>query len=270
MTLIFLAGCEDDVEPSLNENTNLLVVDGWIYNTPGPHTIKVSRSVPFENIQNLEPVTNAQVIIRNNRLEEHRLEETTTGTYQTIDGYSGEVNLFYQVEIILRNGAVYQSDFERLHPVPEIISLTMDEFINENDPNLTTFQFFPVALVQEFEEPGDFYRWKIARDEVFFDEAEDILLQTDRFINGNLFRNEFKEYLFKEEEQVEVRLESITQEAYNFLRFFRRQTTDLGTSGGTNPGTLRGNLKNRDDDNEVVLGYFGASAVSSAKLTVGE
>ncbi|MEL6562668.1 MAG: DUF4249 family protein, partial [Bacteroidota bacterium] len=85
-----------------------------------------------------------------------------------------------------------------------------------------------------------------------------------------IFKNEFKEYLYENGDSSTVRIESLTEEAYNFLRFFRRQTTDLGTSGGTNPGALRGNMRNTNDPGEVVLGYFGASAVSMAGKTVEE
>lgn len=271
LSLSILASCQDELAPELEERVNLLVVDGWIYNTPGPQTIKVSRSVPFENVQNIAPVNGATVILRSASLEDTRLSETESGVYQTATDFQGSVGQSYQLEIRLGDGSVYLSDFQMLRPVPEILSLSMEiDANNVDDPELLPVQFFPVAVVKDSAELEDFYRWKIAQNDEFFNDPEDILLLTDRFINGNLFRNEFKEYLFVEGDIVHIRLESMTPDAHNFLRFFRRQTTDLGTSGGTNPGTLRGNIRNRDDDNEVVLGFFGASAVSTFQQAVVE
>ncbi|MEL7146495.1 MAG: DUF4249 domain-containing protein [Bacteroidota bacterium] len=271
LTVSILSSCEDELAPDLEERVNLLVVDGWIYNTPGPQTVRVARSVAFEDTQNLSQVTGAVVIVRNRNLEDVRLTEISPGLYQTDENFQGQVGQSYQVEIRPGNGRVYLSDFQTLRPVPEILTLSMElDETSTNNPDFLPEQFFPVTIVQDFPESVDFYRWKVARNEEFFNEPEDIILLTDRFINGNRFRNELKEYLFLEGDTVHVRLESMTQEAYNFLRFFRRQTTDLGTSGGTNPGVLQGNLRNRDDENEVVLGFFGASAVTTIQQTVEE
>lgn len=270
-TLFLFAGCNDSLDPDINIQENLIVVDGWIYNDIEPTVIKVSRSVAFESPINSLPVSDATVVIRDTRQNLIRLIESSPGTYTSPDNAFGETGLSYQLVITLADGNIYVSSFESLNPVPTIETLLLEpevpeELIEEIEPEF----YFPVVFVDEFEEKGNFYRWRIARNERFFNSPEDIILQTDRFVNGNLFKNEFKEYLYKVGDSSTVRIESLTEEAYNFLRFFRRQTTDLGTSGGTNPGALRGNIQNIDNPGEVVLGYFGASAVSMAGKTVEE
>lgn len=264
-------GCNDSLDPDIDIQENLIVVDGWIYNDIEPTVVKVSRSVAFESPDNSVPVTAATVIIRDTRQNEIRLTETSPGTYASDTGQFGKIGLSYQLVISLPNGDTYISEFESLNPVPLIETLILEPDVPESViEDIEPIFYFPVVFVDEFEEKGDFYRWKIARNEQFFNSPEDIILQTDRFVNGNLFKNEFKEYLFESGDSSTVRIESLTEDAYNFLRFFRRQTTDLGTSGGTNPGALRGNMQNINDPDKVVLGYFGASAVSMAGKTVEE
>lgn len=266
-----MVGCQGNLDSVIDIQENLVVVDGWVYDNTEPTVVKVFRSVAFESSVNSEPISNAVVIIRDTRQSVVRLEEDSPGIYVGNDNFKGVIGQAYQVEILLSNGETYNSDFETLNPVPQIDSITLEpDIIDENDPLIEPLFYFPVAFVNEFEEKGNFYRWKIARNEVFFNEPQDIILQTDRFVNGNEFKNEFKEYLYFEGDSTTVQLESLSPNAYNFLRFFRRQTTDLGTSGGTNPGALRGNLFNKNNPDEVVLGYFGASAISVAGKKVTE
>ncbi len=262
---ILFIGCQESIDPDIDIQENLVVIDGWVYNKTAPQTIRITRSVAFESLINSEPIRNASVIIRDTRESVQRLVEDSPGVYISDNDFFGEPGLAYQLEITLSDGETYISEFETLNPVPEIDTLILEpDFVDEFDPLFEPFAYFPVAFVNEFEEKGDFYRWRLAKNEIYFNGPEDIILQTDRFVNGNLFKNEFKEYLYFAGDSSTVQLESLTQEAYNFLRFFRRQTTDLGTSGGTNPGALRGNMRNKNNSSEVVLGYFGASAVSTS------
>jgi len=244
-----------------------MVVDGWIYDFEGPYEIRLSTSVAFANLSNFTAVNNADVIIRDNQGNVQELSQVGLGIYHTNPQFRGRVGLSYQVEVSTASGQVYVSDFTELLPVSEISGLLLEEDLELFD--ITGEQvFFPVAFAQELEEAGNFYRWRVARNGVFFNEPEDIILQTDRFINGNFFRNELKGYDFFENDTATVHIESLSLESYNFLRFLRRQTTNLGSPAGTNPGTLSGNIRNKNDENEVVLGYFGASSVSIATESV--
>ncbi|MGB3465704.1 MAG: DUF4249 domain-containing protein [Cyclobacteriaceae bacterium] len=269
--VLLLTACQGDPTSEIDIQENLLVIDGWLYSNSSTQTIKLSRSVGFQREINFEPVVNASVLIRNSLQSEELLTEKSSGEYVTGIGFTVSPGNAYQLEIRLQSGEIYLSDFEPLLPVPDIDTLILEPILEEiEEPADEPRLYFPVASVNEFEERGNFYRWKLSRNGVVFNTPSDIILQSDRFVNGNSFRNEFKEYLYSAQDSTGVRLESLTRNAYDFLRFFRRQTVDLGTSGGTSPGALRGNIRNRDNPDEVVLGYFGASDVSTAGKTLAE
>ena len=271
MLILILSSCQEDLVNDIDMQENLLVVDGWIYSDSSIQSIKLSRSVSFREDINFLPVSNARVLVRNSFQTEELFTEKNPGHYESRTGFSGRPGDAYQLEVRLANGEVYQSDFEALLPVPSIDTLLLESFDEEiSEPTEEPILYFPVAFIDEFEERGNFYRWKLSLNGEVFNEPRDIILQSDRFINGNSFKNEFKEYAYTEEDSAGVRLESISRKAHDFLRFFRRQTVDLGTSGGTNPGALRGNITNINNPDEVVLGYFGASDVSTAGKRISE
>ncbi len=269
LLLLFIISCENVIS-DLGVEENLVVIDGWVYDTEGPHEIRLSRSVAFESETNFTPLNNAVIIIRDDQSNIETLSQVAPGVYHTKTDFEGRIGFSYQVEVTLSNGETYISDFANLRPVAEIQRLIIEEssFFIQDQGIDEVFFYFPVAFVQEPIEMGNFYRWRVAKNHVFFNEPEDILLQTDRFINGNFFRNELTDYRYMQNDTATVRLESLTVESYNFLRFLRRQTTSLGSPSGTNPGILKGNIRNKSNDNEVVLGYFGASAVSEATEVV--
>ena len=59
LLVVMTAACIDPI-PMRIEGGGTLVVDGWITNEPGPVTIKVSRSIAFDNSQPLKVYTVAE------------------------------------------------------------------------------------------------------------------------------------------------------------------------------------------------------------------
>ena len=65
-----------------------------------------------------------------------------------------------------------------------------------------------------------------------------------------------------------VQLASISQRAHGYLSLLKSQITTLGTSSGTTPAIVTGNLFFTEDNSEIVLGFFGAASSSYATETV--
>ncbi|MTI30125.1 DUF4249 family protein [Cytophagales bacterium RKSG123] len=58
---------------------------------------------------------------------------------------------------------------------------------------------------------------------------------------------------------------SINKEIYELLEQLKQQNEINGGVMTSTPVQLRGNVRNKRDENELVLGYFGVSAVSEIK-----
>jgi hypothetical protein len=61
---------------------------------------------------------------------------------------------------------------------------------------------------------------------------------------------------------------SITQDAYNFWKSIEELTTESGSMFDLQPYQVRGNVKNINNDNEPVLGYFIVAGISEKRIFV--
>ena len=64
---------------------------------------------------------------------------------------------------------------------------------------------------------------------------------------------------------VEIRQSSLTAGAYRYFKLFQQQTQNTGGLADTPPTALIGNVQNRADPKEAVVGYFTASAVATMR-----
>ncbi len=64
---------------------------------------------------------------------------------------------------------------------------------------------------------------------------------------------------------LEIRQSSLTADAYRYVQLFQQQTQNTGGLADTPPTALVGNVMNRANAREAVVGYFTASAVVTAR-----
>src|SRR5664279_4786912 len=63
LILLILPGCIAKFIPAVNENKEVLVVQGLITDQPETDTIKLSKSIPFGRLSDASPVTGSIVTI---------------------------------------------------------------------------------------------------------------------------------------------------------------------------------------------------------------
>lgn len=69
-------------------------------------------------------------------------------------------------------------------------------------------------------------------------------------------------YLYR----LDVTLYSISEENYKYYRNIRDNSGNGGDLFAPIPSELRGNIRNLDDESELVLGYFGISSVATGRI----
>lgn len=73
---------------------------------------------------------------------------------------------------------------------------------------------------------------------------------------------------FIEKYYIEVEQLSLTQDALNFWKLIATQQQGTGTIFAPPPATIRGNIQALDNEDELVLGYFGASSIKTKSIFI--
>ena len=267
-----ILSCEDPISVDLPSEESFVVVEGWITDQPGPYRVKLSQTLPFGSDQLSSKVSNASVEIVNHRQERFQLSEdpANPGEYLT-DSASliGTVGHSYFLEIRW-SGYHITSAFETMREVPEFDTLTFSFLPSVFERETLSFRsgYLISGIVTDPDTRNNYYRWKVSKNGALFNKAEDLILITDRFFNGKRFVYELSSILFQVGDTVAIEQYSLNQRAFDFLRNLNIQAAGLGKSSSTPPALVRGNLTNLNNENEVILGYFGASSISKASTII--
>lgn len=261
--LIFVglfSACEDVVEVNLEEAEPRLIVDAimeWEKGTSGTNqTIKLSRTRDFFE-QEPRPVSGANIIVKKNSGEEFTFEETTSGEYVTTS-FLPEINELYELKIEV-DGNVYEAE-ETLKPVVEI------ESIEQNDEG--GFSGEDIELKVFYQDPEgeeNYYLFKYFAPFLAFPEFS---IFDDEFNNGNRSFSLFSEEDLEPGMEIDIQLYGLSEDYYNFLEILLAQAGSAGGPFETQPATVRGNIKNENDDEELIFGYFGLSEVVKRSYTI--
>lgn len=259
--------CEDPIQIDLPTNPNLVVVQGWVANQLIHQEVVLSRTQGFNDQSGPSFVLGARVSVFSNQNNRFPYQQSEDGVYRSLVPFEGLDSTFYQLEIILPEGDTLVSPFElmpRLVPIDSVAFSAAEEQSNDNQNLLETFNF-PVSFSQDPPDIRNYYRWKVSRNDSLFNAPNDLELLDDSAINGNFFPNELRSFRFELSDTLLLELQSISEGAFDFLSLLKNQTTLLGTASGTLPATLSGNMRNRTNPGQIVLGYFGCVASSTAE-----
>lgn len=107
-----------------------------------------------------------------------------------------------------------------------------------------------------------YYCWSsVLRDGLMSASTES--LSEDRLVDHQLYMLSCYDDKLSYYYSVEIRQDRITEEAYRYWQMMQRNNTDVGGLFSPEPSEMRGNIKNMDDETELVLGYV--SVVSPVK-----
>lgn len=281
---MLLAGCVDPIDLGTNPDIRgQLVVEGWVNDVDSIHVIKLRTSTANGVGSNTLGV-GAQVRITAEDGETALLQEVFPGSYETLPGeLMGRAGASYQLQVILANEQQYVSDLVTL-PEPVHMSNTTDEFIESRGTtdNGTPFVNYSHNIITELEntETQHFVRLQTigwARSRVDYDLIpagplecwalrnpidRDVVLTSNVGIAGASYSSPVVNIPadFRADYIVEIFADAMSLEAFAYWEQARVQ---LARGGGVfDPpfAPVVGNIRNVNDPNEIVLGYFHAYA----------
>lgn len=224
------------------------------------------------------------------------------------EGIQGIPGRQYKLEIETLNGKHYESSHELLSPVPEIDSIYYEREMKQelNYRNMIeNYEGFQIYVdLSDPEDAKNYYMWSWtgthevhtqpwlyydirkrqaapkdccatcwkAEHPTAIDVFDDAYLGGTkitkkpvafiRLINDNNTRH------FRGKYHIEVKQLSTTKEAYDYWGAIEDQINSTGSIFEPPPVAITGNITNCDDPDDIVFGYFGASALSTKSIFI--
>jgi len=242
--------CERIIQLDLKNSTSKIVIQGNIYDQPGPYIVKISNSVNFDASSNYPPVTGAKVVITDNVSQNETLTETTAGTYLTskLRGVPGRT---YSLSVIAGNETYLSSATMPYAVAIDSIYFSKSLFSGEE---VTTVRILDPPFIVNYYRLVYFIN-KV-QQKVFY------ILDDDLFQGATIRYALFargSDIKLAKGDLVSVWLESVDHGVYEY---FRTAGSDEGESAS--PANPVSNISNG------ALGYFNACSVRKISALVDE
>jgi hypothetical protein len=301
------AGCVEPFEPRIDEEREVMVIDGVLNDRDSIQTITVSRSAPYNEPQFI-PVTGCVVRVEDNLGDGITFLEEEDGIYRARPepgfAFPGKS---YRLSVFTPDGQNYASDYDSLLACPPVEQLTYEvEVQGTSDPDKKYYGVRFFVDVKGSPEQSRNFMWKYEEtweyhayypihyiwDGVDLQDHRpelkgvDICYMTSRLKEyqvGSSARLETNELhrqpiyfvsnqtpRLEEKYSLLVFQHSLSKAAYEYLERLKSQSGTSGSLYETQPASASGNICNVDDPGERVLGYFFASQVREKRIMVDQ
>ena len=300
--------CIDPYYPKLDDYESILVVEGLITDENTPYEVRLSRS--FRNEDSIpEKINDAEIFVSDETGNKSYLGNYGNGIYRTDPaGFTGETGKTYTLHINTADGKEYKSEPVVMLPVPGIEKLYYEkdeEYSNSQSESNEGIRIF--VDTEQGTGDIDYVRWEY--EETWKFRLSDYKRYT--YINDSVILpiNVVKEYCWRTikssailigsvlpgqtyqikkapvcfipsgisdrltiQYSVLVRQYSVSREAYEFWDNLKQVNETGGTIFDKQPYAVISNIKNINDPEEKVLGYFQVSAVQQVRkyITPGD
>ena len=242
LILLFMGlfySCEKVIDLNLKTSSSQIVIQGTIYDHPGPFRVNITKSVNFDESNTYPAVTGAIVKISDNTGFSEYLTEDSAGIYATsqLEGIPGRT---YSINVNA-DGQTYTAT-STMFPAVEIDSI----FIKNKFGTVTSINIL-------FKDPVNTLNYYRLIDFINMKQQPSIMSSSDfgfdgKIITGRIFYDE--KYL-KSGDTLTFWLESIDKGVYDYFR------TASNSGGGqeASPANPVSNISNH------ALGFFSACTV---------
>lgn len=295
--LASLVSCVEpiDFHPKSDVISSLTVSGKLVYSNPSTITIAASRVLDY-NPTPTDGVDLKTVYLFDEQGNEVEIPETGIGKYaKTLLSNDPDLQIrpgkSYGIRLETNNGKVYMSSLEDIKPVPAPTGLTYEASTRSVlDP---AGYFFSVPYINFYlntnilnptsGEPA-FLHWQIELTSKFNDAKAHICYRTQS-INDNAIRI-LNAYEYKTDQAsipiyesslyssyahgsyLHVIQESISAEAYEYWKSIRTILARSGNMFEIPAGKVRSNIRNIDDPDEDVFGYFYATETDTIRVYI--
>ena len=289
-----ITACVEGIGVEVPSENQFLVVDGFITNELGPHTIRLSTSAffkgPLDGGTN-RPVDDAELMIHLSSGVEVSVENFGHGIYITPEWFRAETGIGYQLEIVW-NERHYISSEERLAD-PIILDSIYYEYLDKeflsgtgNVSRKFGLQFYADFTYPEnkvfakFDWDGTFifttpsrenglrldcYTKEVASE--FFNMTNNIELISKQVKKHEVFFEQL-DFRYRFQYNKGIKIYTLNKGVEGFFSQIELQLDNTGSIFDPTPVRIEGNISNNNTKEEVVLGYFGVFHVSEKRIHI--
>lgn len=275
------------VPEGLESGAGMLVVEGNI--VIGAESVFILSEVMELNSEDFFYVTGANVWVESERGEEFHASEVTIGgsTKYVLQGADLDGDVSYKLCISVNNKR-YESSLTKAVITPEV-----NRIFYEIEDDL-----FSVYVETLYNDDAKYFRWSYVEDwEIVspYDhqytyrysgigrvtdpknskycwakaKSSEIILADSELISGDKIVQKVTSILpqntrLSEKYSITIYQNSISEEAYNYLRTMKKNSEELGSIFSPQPNEMRGNIVCIDDEDELVLGFISVSTQTTA------
>ncbi len=290
--LIITFGCVEPYFPEASEEVgDILVVDGFLNSTEQKARVKLSHATWLYSDSAFIPEKNAVVFLEEENGNSYPL--SMTGVIYEASNIKVDNSKNYRLYIKTKNGKEYRSDYIQPKPAPEFDSVTWKPspegvtiYVNSHDPKGST-QYYQWSYTETWAYTSEYYAsyklvnglvYPLKESEIFYYcwktlESTEVLTTSTTQLSEDHVSNFPIIFIPKGTQRLSraysvlVRQKTLSEKTYNYLKQLERSTENLGGLFDPMPWQAEGNVRNINDSDEPVLGYFNASSVQEKRLT---
>lgn len=303
--LSIISACVERYYPEESDlNTGTMVINAHLNNMPGEQVIEISRSAALI-YPSFEPVRGCMTEVIREDGELRVFSEFKPGYYKAnLDASFLQTGSSYMLLVTTPEGISYESAFDKLRPVPAIDSLyyevEINSFASESD-SVSGIRFYCDFTYDD--EDYKYIRWDLTETYEFHNPNMkgyifDVDFRVKELTDTNNYRtcyitNELssihsmslanldfgiyirKPFTFVPNEQLAQKLHhkysllvkqySLGQEAFHYWNELKKTSQEQGWLFDRQPALLKSNIRNVNDESEIVLGFFSMASVEERR-----
>jgi len=290
--LLLLNSCIAQFVPKIEEEKELLVVQGLITDQDVTDTIKLSRSLPLGEVSAARPVGGCAVTISDDLGTVCSLSETKAGTYLTPTSFHGVPGRSYTLHVKSNstfNNLNYESYPSEMIPVPPVDSIYYEKTVIE--PASGFYKGIDGCQIylntHDPENKCRFFRWDFAETWVLrllfpvknmtcwiSDKSRSVNIKSTAALNESKVSSYPIQYItnvtdrLKMEYSILVNQYSMNEDEYIYWEKIQNIAVEVGGLYDVIPASVPSNIRCIEDPAEKVLGYFSVSAKSSKRIFI--
>ncbi len=301
--VVFFSSCVEKYWPKVDEYADVIVIDGLLTNVIEQTEVNLSYSSSV-NVGQLNPLSNGIVYIEDNNQVKFSFVESSPGKYIPEDAlFQGVIGNSYQLFVELPGNNTYQSDIcillepepldsvfgvEETRVVPNRylpqngIQFYLNNHTNYSDTvyylwRLSHTYKYQASFDIDYTWEGDFYLnpvpdtfrncWRTSK-------ILEIFTYTTKYLQQPVLNRFPLNFVSTDGRELTIRYSllvsqfTVSKPTFDFWDILRQQNINLSNLYAQQPFQIKGNIKNVNNEDDVVLGYFTVAGATNKRIYI--
>ncbi|PJJ83564.1 DUF4249 domain-containing protein [Mucilaginibacter auburnensis] len=239
---IAFTSCEKVIDLELKDAAPQLVIEGGISNAPQILTVKISRTVPFDQPNAFPGVSGATVRLTSGTTTLN-FAETSKGVYQ-VGPVSGRSGRSYNLQVDVEGQTYKATSTMPTQVLIDSIAIDEDGFRGRDKKTMVVYLKDPSNQKNQ-------YRFLMKVNDVLI---KQVFTRNDEFSNGNVIRVPLfqDDVEIKTGDRIDIEMQCIDEANYTYWFTFSKQSGNAQGNASVSPTNPPNNF------DKPVLGYFSA------------